>query len=76
MRRYPGQVTPQTWAVHADAGRTTWSAGIPGGRQAAFLDKGAAEAFAGENNVALFRWDGRTGHQAEIPEHELEAEIG
>ena len=76
MSRYPGQCTPETWAVHADAGHVTWSAGSPSGRHAAFLDKGAAEAFAAKNNAPLFRWDGRTGHQAEIPDRELEAGIG
>ena len=76
MSRYPGEITPETWAMHADAGHTTWSAGTPGGRQAAFLDQGPAEAFAHENNVPLFQWDGHTGHQAEITDHEMEAGIG
>jgi len=72
MDGYPGKTDPATWRAHADAGRTTWTAGQPGGRQAGFLYETSAVHYAADNGLPLFRWEGRTGHQIEIPEMEAE----
>jgi hypothetical protein len=73
---YPGAVTPGVWKVHADSGRTTWTAGAPPQWDAAFIDKKAAVAFAAENYADLFEWTGRHGRPIEVPETEMEMEIG
>jgi hypothetical protein len=73
---YPGAVTPDVWKTHADSGHTTWTAGATPKWDAAFIDPDAAAAFAAENRVDLFEWTGRTGHRIEIPEQEMEMEIG
>lgn len=66
---------PAEFQALSAAGRTTFSAGMPGGRQVTFAERGPAELYAHDKGVQLFEWAGRTGYELAIDHEEMDEKV-